>query len=138
MDQLCILRDFPEDWGDESSKMADIYSNAFVAIAATGSGDPAQGLFDGQPNAVIASYMHEAPGERVLARTFVQDPGDHHFSEKLGDYCWIFQERRLCRRMLRFGARGLLWHCRTCSDCQCGLNPFKDYSSATSCHWRWG
>jgi hypothetical protein len=34
MDSLCIIQDDPPDWQKESSKMAEIFSNAYLTVAA--------------------------------------------------------------------------------------------------------
>ncbi len=44
-DSLCIIQDDTEDWALQSSKMAAIYSNSFLTIAASSSKDSSGGLF---------------------------------------------------------------------------------------------
>ena len=44
-DSLCIKQDSTEDWQNESSTMCDVYSGAFVNIAASASVDSHGGLF---------------------------------------------------------------------------------------------
>lgn len=45
IDSLCIIQDSREDWQIESSKMADIYHNSFLTIAAISSPDSRGGCF---------------------------------------------------------------------------------------------
>ncbi|KAF4975744.1 hypothetical protein FZEAL_7521 [Fusarium zealandicum] len=45
IDSLCIIQNSAEDWQIESSKMADIYHNSFVTIAAVSSPDSRGGCF---------------------------------------------------------------------------------------------
>ncbi|KAK7715694.1 hypothetical protein SLS63_011281 [Diaporthe eres] len=35
IDSLCIIQNNPEDWENEAARMADIYENAYITIAAT-------------------------------------------------------------------------------------------------------
>jgi hypothetical protein len=44
IDSLCIIQDDEHDWALESSKIADIYSNAWLVLAATGAPDCASGM----------------------------------------------------------------------------------------------
>ncbi|KAJ2976099.1 hypothetical protein NUW58_g8174 [Xylaria curta] len=45
IDSLCIIQDSDEDWAEESAKMAEIYANAFLTIAATKSKDGTGGCY---------------------------------------------------------------------------------------------
>src|SRR4051794_22873221 len=45
IDSLCIVQDDKEDWQQESAKMADIYENAALTIAASDSADSHKGCF---------------------------------------------------------------------------------------------
>ena len=44
IDALCILQDNVEDWERESARMARIYSDSFLTLAATAASDPSMGL----------------------------------------------------------------------------------------------
>jgi len=45
IDSLCIIQDSPADWENESSKMADVYANSYLTIAASSSRDGNGGIF---------------------------------------------------------------------------------------------
>lgn len=45
VDALCICQDDNDEWARESAKMASIYSNAYVTIAAAGAEDVNSGCF---------------------------------------------------------------------------------------------
>ena len=45
IDSLCIVQDDTDDWRTHSARMADIYENCFLTIAATNSSDVTGGLF---------------------------------------------------------------------------------------------
>ncbi|KAF1360923.1 HET-domain-containing protein, partial [Lizonia empirigonia] len=44
IDSVCILQGDKEDWETEGSKMADVYSNATICIAASDANDDAEGF----------------------------------------------------------------------------------------------
>ncbi|KAG4433188.1 hypothetical protein IFR05_011323 [Cadophora sp. M221] len=45
IDSVCIIQDDEEDWERESSKMADVYQNSYITIAATCAADSSVGMF---------------------------------------------------------------------------------------------
>ena len=45
IDSLCIIQDSTSDWEHESSKMADVYANSYLTIAASSSPDSNGGCF---------------------------------------------------------------------------------------------
>jgi hypothetical protein len=45
IDSLCIIQDDQADWERESARMASVYQNAFLTIAATSSHDSKGGCF---------------------------------------------------------------------------------------------
>jgi hypothetical protein len=45
IDSLCIIQDSNKDWQEQASQMADIYSEAYVTIAATKAENPSQGCY---------------------------------------------------------------------------------------------
>ena len=136
IDSLCIVQDDPEDWRQESSKMATVYQNAYIVIAASKSADAHGGLFTNVDEAydahvlpvhVRASGKHEARGEQVWFRRSPTHflgpvvPGSRSMAAALPTLSrgWIFQERILGSRILHFGPEELLWECQQLSTCQC-------------------
>ncbi|KAK1751163.1 heterokaryon incompatibility protein-domain-containing protein [Echria macrotheca] len=144
IDSLCIIQDDQEDWMVESTKMADVYQNAILNIAATSMRNASASLF--QPR-VHGQGFREFEQRDGLAKSPSQetiriDPQDgpifsrisHDRShevlygdlsyfrtsmEPLFNRAWVFQERLLCRRTLHFAASELLWECRTDCFCEC-------------------
>lgn len=45
IDSLCIIQDDAEDWRHEATRMADVYGNSYVTVAATASVNSYGGLF---------------------------------------------------------------------------------------------
>ncbi|KAK6849256.1 hypothetical protein PG995_013089 [Apiospora arundinis] len=52
IDALCIIQDYPEDWQRESAKMAEIYGNSFITLAATAAACGDDGLLPEEPRLV--------------------------------------------------------------------------------------
>lgn len=45
IDSLCIIQDSPEDWKEQSALMSEVYSNAYLSIAASALPDSSRTLF---------------------------------------------------------------------------------------------
>lgn len=88
IDTLCILQDSKDDWELESSKMADIYSNSNLTIAATSCKDPSCSLFSDRYVEAIAY----PPALIEPCSTFVTH-GDHAYQFRPN----IVQSHRLVR-----------------------------------------
>lgn len=123
IDRLCIIQDSEKDWECESSKMADVYRNAWCTISAVGSRDDNGGC-----------YFHRTPLEiaplKLASNPFVNGrfsfdrsklfhcSGNPMISDRLNDRAWIFQERNLSRRILHFAKDQVYWQCREGSACE--------------------
>ncbi|KAI0837687.1 HET-domain-containing protein [Hypoxylon sp. FL0890] len=114
IDSLCIIQDSDEDWSIESMKMAEIYENAYLTIAATKSTDGAGGCY--------ASADPETVSCRPVVENLVycrkRPPEFNQFYRQrnwpLLSRAWVYQEMRLSPRVLHFGSEEVLWQCRTC------------------------
>ena len=123
IDSLCICQDDMHDWERESARMAAVYSNAYLTIAATGSSDSAGGLFfdrperryyraDFKPNGSgnapdttggaedTSMLIFPLPTASEVVRSYRVDM-EH---EPLCTRGWAFQERVLSRRVLHFAS----------------------------------
>ncbi|KAH7402830.1 heterokaryon incompatibility protein-domain-containing protein [Pyrenochaeta sp. MPI-SDFR-AT-0127] len=117
IDCLCIVQDDKEDWERESARMADIYSQSYLALAATRAKHCEQGILGLRTNPPgTAILFHDAQGEYELY--FQQRPrglGDSedfiNQLEPLQRRAWVFQERILAPRTLHFGSDQLYWEC---------------------------
>ncbi|KAI4910948.1 hypothetical protein J4E90_007205 [Alternaria incomplexa] len=56
IDSLCICQDDSEDWSRETSRMASVYSNAYIMLSATGSPSSTSGLSIFSPNRPAPNY----------------------------------------------------------------------------------
>ncbi|KAI9855924.1 MAG: hypothetical protein M1813_009358 [Trichoglossum hirsutum] len=128
IDALCIIQDSPTDWAEESVKMAEIYSQSFLTIAADKCKDSFGSCFN------IASRAQDLGGETEctmvevpktlqdgstssllfwLLRDSFQSPDMGPLENSpLNERGWVFQERILSPRTVHFTATQLVWECR--------------------------
>ncbi|KAJ3543418.1 hypothetical protein NM208_g3584 [Fusarium decemcellulare] len=134
IDSLCIIQDDDRDWAVESPKMCDVYQNAYITIAAAAARNSSEGLFHPRPFSVrkpfsAATEIDNAVEEvEIFARPW---QSDWHWTKNIGDgplnraqnpletRAWTLQEHILSRRILRFTAHELVWHCREVHLCEC-------------------
>lgn len=64
IDSLCILQDSLEDWKKESSKMWDIYRNAFITVVAAGAAGDTEGFLG--PRKLLPT-IRNISGDRKIA-----------------------------------------------------------------------
>ncbi|KAH7032133.1 heterokaryon incompatibility protein-domain-containing protein [Macrophomina phaseolina] len=116
IDSLCIIQDDPEDWRSEAARMAEVYSNSFCNIAATGSRNGSGGLyFQRNPRLEPPWTLYLKQPTSANARRAVIScdiPLDDEFgAAPLNSRAWALQERLLAPRTLHFGRKRLYWEC---------------------------
>ncbi|KAK1835283.1 heterokaryon incompatibility protein-domain-containing protein [Podospora conica] len=124
IDSLTIVQDDEADWHAEATKMATVYGNAHVTIAATASSDCNAGIFASRESS--ATYYRVWPfPERVVPKPNpVEELLDGEIyirngrravlsSHPLQKRGWALQEHILSRRVLQYTSDQLIWHCRT-------------------------
>ena len=124
IDSLCIVQDDPEDWQQEAAKMASVYGNAHVVIAAARGSSDAEGFLGLRPpyDSVSLSPETKSPGSPAVelalhlrlpeSRSWTTLGVDAAVSEEpLGRRAWVLQERYLARRTLLYGSEQLFWEC---------------------------
>ena len=114
MDSLCIIQDSTEDWQREAGRMAAVYANSFLTVAAAGAVNPHVGLFARRELSVVdcvqcCSVDHILPKEPSPSGSF-----------PLSSRGWAYQEQILSPRVLSFGPDEIFWHCQTTHNCECG------------------
>jgi hypothetical protein len=107
IDSLCIIQDSDEDWRNQSAKMADIYANAFLTVAASASENATKGFF----RTVDPSFVGEPlPGNSgVYVRLLTNTWND---TWPLLRRAWVFQELVLSSRVVHFGPNEVIWQCQ--------------------------
>ncbi|OCK81956.1 HET-domain-containing protein, partial [Lepidopterella palustris CBS 459.81] len=117
IDSLCIIQDNEADWQRESAKMASIYQNAYVVLAATRSSNADGGCF---------------------SKTHTEYQAHEQFP--LLTRAWTYQELLLGARIVHFAEHELVWECQESTRCQCGgvktdVYPLERYSRLAK-RWR--
>ncbi|KAK8016113.1 HET-domain-containing protein [Apiospora rasikravindrae] len=152
IDALCIIQDSKEDWAAESVKMASIYGNAFLTIAADSSPDSFGGILKKRvAPAADSPYSDEEDEEDPLASAgdntskfteitsvlstgeestllIYRPPPDLERPSALEDTIlstrgWTFQENILSPRTIHFTATQMVWESRGAFTTEDGL-PF--------------
>jgi hypothetical protein len=135
IDSLCIVQDDAEDWARESARMAKIYNEAYLTIAATGARDGSEGLFKARDVEELEFPIPGSNGEAL--GTIYARRGRRHDKLMRGNLiagqcdplicrAWVYQERLLSSKLLHFGSEEMVWLCNGARDCECGLLPEED------------
>ncbi|KAJ3554083.1 hypothetical protein NPX13_g10713 [Xylaria arbuscula] len=125
IDSLCIIQDSKSDWETESAKMASIYKNAFITIAATASPDFQGGCFSkGDADLCFQVRQTGILDTVIAARTELT--GELPEVYPLLTRGWVYQERMLSRRYLHCFQNELMLECREQRTCECGNHPGRD------------
>jgi hypothetical protein len=137
IDTLCIIQDSENDWKEESAKMAGIYENSFLTIAATKSKEGAGGCYATTNPEFLAISV---PDTDIYVR---QKPPKFptHWSQKdsekwpLLNRGWVYQEMRLSRRVLHFCSQEVIWECRHSRKSESGCSD--EYMDSDESRYRW-
>jgi hypothetical protein len=134
IDALCIVQDDEHDWAVESSRMADIYSGAYIVLAATRASDCAEGFLQPRQNLTetmqLPNTVVEVSARRVTTHDCWSKIGVDN--QPLYQRAWAMQERELARRIIHFLPDEILWYCQTTTYCECGSSPLRASSRISS------
>ena len=124
VDSICIAQDDSQEWESEAVKMASIYKNATLTIAADWAPCAGAGLYnshsrslelerslrEGHVNAILPCIYEKA--SVYLSTSHMFATADHVFeTSNLARRAWAYQERLLSRRILHFTETQLYWEC---------------------------
>lgn len=116
IDSLCIIQDDPQDWARESSRMMEVYSNAYVVIAANHASDSAGGCFHVRRSRISASLRIPGIGLVHVQLGANSDEFLYHNSEfsnePLAKRAWALQERFLAARTIHYNTEQMYFECR--------------------------
>lgn len=121
IDSLCIQQDDNDDWGREAASMGQLYQQATLVIAASGSEDPTGGLFICERSPKISLKL-PYPGNgnqdggafNMAFRSPSMRPLDADQNSPLQERAWALQESYLSRRIVLFRESGIDWRCLSC------------------------
>jgi Heterokaryon incompatibility protein (HET) len=115
VDALCIIQDSPngEDWVIESAKMARIYGDSFLTIAAELANNSSHGIFCERPpqKGVKVPFDQNgiASGHVFLQKVDIKSSLE---PSPLSTRAWTFQEREMARRILQYDRESVSFRCK--------------------------
>jgi len=122
IDSLCIIQDDIQDWQTQAGKMAEIYQNSFLVLAATASQDCESGLFPKRLPRRESHIIRGIDSSNQKYRIYVRKRTPH-FCDRLCQNdialemnfplmtrAWVYQERLLAPRVLHFCSNELIWY----------------------------
>lgn len=151
IDSLCIIQDDASDWESESVKMAQVYSNAYITIAAAGAHSGTIGCLFPRWNITpkglklpcsISQFQsgNDPPSPKFNARCSCKSHGQFEgeapmpsmvlVSAPLWTRAWVFQERLLSNRTIHFHSEEMIWECEETTDCECGFYAWENNRKA--------
>ncbi|KAM0435634.1 hypothetical protein ACHAQK_008201 [Fusarium lateritium] len=129
-DSLCIVQNDREDWAREAVKMASIYQNAIVTIAADSSQDAKAGLHNDKSSSMldreksfeICNTLSTGKKSSIIVFAYqktrldssvskIRDMGDLLSHCSIRDRGWTMQERILSPRIIHYASDQLYWEC---------------------------
>ncbi|KAE8452259.1 hypothetical protein EG329_000959 [Mollisiaceae sp. DMI_Dod_QoI] len=111
IDALCIVQDSPQDWQRESSKMGNVFKNAFLTIAVSATAQSPDGFltrkprYDSSCKLELLSNSGTSCGH-VLVKPQASPKG------KIDSRAWCLQENVLSTRVLTFASEECFFECR--------------------------
>lgn len=135
IDSLCIVQDDKEDWASEAGRMAFVYSNAYLVVAATASETGDDGCFRTRcPSHNIAACgayenVSNVHVQRQVCHRTICEWQAISTSMPLLDRAWCFQERLLATRILHYTEDEVMWECQECLWCECDAIKHEDHTS---------
>ncbi len=118
IDSLCIVQDDKHDWEQEAARIAMIYENSFLTLAATKSTNGQGGMFSNLNVHELVVNVHDTSYHlyvRRLIKHLHNDPQEFPLLSR----AWVLQERLLSPRVLHFTNGELAWECREDMHCEC-------------------
>ncbi|XTI93725.1 HET-domain-containing protein [Cenococcum geophilum] len=126
VDSLCIIQENAKDWEVESSRMADVYQNAYLTLAATAASNGSEGCFSVKRKSVKEVQLHLKNGDcSIMVREKVKHWRARSTNVSMQPFPlltrgWVLQERYLSPRTLHFCLQELVWECLGDLTCECG------------------
>ncbi|KZL77380.1 hypothetical protein CT0861_11256 [Colletotrichum tofieldiae] len=133
VDALCIIQDSQSDWEAESAKMASVYHNAYLTIAAGTSTCASEGFLhqkhlSATQRQPLRMDWRTIQGQPTILAVRVVPAMDTHSYNIDGDRQktlplnirgWTLQEELLSRRTITYTQNELWWTCQAQRNCEC-------------------
>lgn len=110
IDSLCIIQDDEDDWENESTKMEQVFSAAYLTIGVSSARSSLEGFLAERPRRPCVRVQTKSAGV-IYACTAIDD--FYHDVElgELNKRGWVLQERALSRRSIYFTSTQVYWEC---------------------------
>jgi hypothetical protein len=125
IDALCILQGDPADWAEESQKMADIYSGAFLVIQAASCASVKDSFLRHGRDNLTLDEAQNIKARRLNAFGHHGKTG-YRVDDPIDERAWTLQEKALSIRTLRYSTPEVQWNCLMERSCECGQPPTDD------------
>ena len=136
IDSHCIFQDDASDWEQEAARMASVYGNAQVIIAAAWGKNGDTGCFCHHQSTMVIEFNMQAEFKSSTTGTTGQlyigphpNNSKHIGGASLNLHGWALQEIVLSRRTTIFAEDQLYWHCTSRFDS-------KDIASNSTTIWK--
>ncbi|OTA90702.1 hypothetical protein M434DRAFT_47456, partial [Hypoxylon sp. CO27-5] len=139
IDSFCIIQHDREDWAREAPRMADVYSNSHLTIAAISSADCTGGLFHQNNERQVKYAIKRELEDGTTIELYVRPALDHSpyehgallpsnplYPTPLLNRAWFFQEHVFSRRILFFTNWEIVWQCHQLNTCICEVRNYRD------------
>ncbi|KAI1761141.1 hypothetical protein GGR53DRAFT_522602 [Hypoxylon sp. FL1150] len=117
IDSLCIIQDDKQDWAHEAGRMEQVFSGAYVTIAASSAKSSNEGFLEPREPRSCVQLSTQNSG-----RVYVCPNIDNfHQDVELGALNrrgWVLQERVLSRRSIYFSSTQVYWECSDGVHCE--------------------
>lgn len=110
IDSICIVQDDAHDWDIESKLMGQVFSSAYVTIAATCASGTKDGFLKPRPTRDCVTIKMDDDCNLYLCNSIDDFNNDVDHGE-LNTRGWVLQERALSRRTIHFAENQTYWEC---------------------------
>jgi hypothetical protein len=110
IDSLCIIQDDTDDWENESTKMEQVFSAAFLTISASSARSSLEGFLADRPPRPCVRVPTKNAGVIYACKAI----DDFYHDVELGELNkrgWVLQERALSRRSICFTSTQVYMEC---------------------------
>ncbi|KAI0147430.1 HET-domain-containing protein [Xylariaceae sp. FL1272] len=117
IDSICIIQHDEVDWETEAGKMEDVFSSAYVTIAASSADSCLQGFMHDRPTRPCVAIQDQSGDKVYLCKNIDDFHGDVE-QGVLNQRGWVLQERALSRRTIHFTSNQIYWECGEGVHCE--------------------